>query len=71
MEKGVIIPQSSLDENRRGYVMLAAIKVRKSWQNRNILITEPCFDLVNRFYMNQIKQNQGKYHFGTSGQFLD
>jgi len=69
-EMGDMISQTDIDKNRHGYVMLAAILVRKTWQKKDILITDRRYELVNKFYFNQIKQNQGNYHFGTSGKIF-
>ena len=30
-------------------------------------MTEPDFEVAKKYYINQIKQNSGRYHFGTSG----
>ena len=69
-EMGDMISQTGIDKNRHGYVLLAAIKVQKIWQKKDILITDERYELVNKFYFNQIKQNQGTYHFGTSGKIF-
>ena len=66
-EKGDMISHSKLNNNRRGYVFIAAIRVTKSSQNKQALLTEERFNIVSKFYINQIKQSQGTYHFGTSG----
>ena len=66
-EKGEMIPGLSVNTNRHGYVLLAFIKLDKSWKNQNILMTENRSQIANKFYINQIKQKQGNYHFGTSG----
>ena len=66
-EKGDMLSHSNLDKSRQGYVLIAVIKVAKSWQNQQILLTEERFNLASKFYINQIKQSQGAYHFGTSG----
>ena len=66
-EKGEMIPCSSMDGDRRGYVLLALIKVKKIWQNRDILMPQSNHDVVKKFYINQIKNGSGSYHFRTSG----
>ena len=67
-EKGEMIPQSSLDEKKHGFVMLATIQIKKEWQSKDIFMTEPRLQLVKNFYFNQIKPKHGMYHFGTSAQ---
>ena len=66
-EKGDMITQLNLDGSRQGYVLIAVVKVTKSWQKKKILLSEERFNLTSRFYINQIKQTHGAYHFGTSG----
>ena len=66
-EKGEMIPCSSMDGDRRGYVLLALIKVKKIWQNRDILMPQSKHELIKKFYINQIKNGSGSYHYGTSG----
>ena len=66
-EKGKMIPCLSMNEDRHGYVLLAIIKVKKNWQKLDILMPQSNHDLVKKFYINQIKNGSGSYHFGTSG----
>ena len=66
-EKGEMIPNSCLDTNRYGYVLLSCIQIEKKWQTKNILMTESRLAIAEKFYINQIKQKHGNYHFGTSG----
>ena len=66
-EMGDLILQSDLNINRHAYVMLAAIQVSKKWEKNEILITDERYELVSKYYVNQVKQKQGSYHFGTSG----
>ena len=66
-EKGDAILQSDLNPNRQGYVLLASIQVAKKWMKNDILITDERYELINKYYINQIKQKQGSYHFGTTG----
>ena len=66
-ELGELVLREDLNLKRHGYILLAATKVCKKWQNTETLITDDRHDLIKKFYVNQIKQNQGTYHFGTSG----
>ena len=66
-EKGVMIPQSCLDETKRGCVLLGMFQVKKIWQTKTVIMTESNFEQANKYYINQIKPNSGSYHFGTSG----
>ena len=65
-EIGELIPNSCLDTNRHGYVLLSCIQIKK-WKAENILMTERHLEIAEKFYINQIKQKHGNYHFGTSG----
>ena len=67
-ELGDLISQEDLNLNQRGYAMLAAMQVSKKWQKNEILITDERHKLIKKYYVNQVKQNQRTYHFGTSGQ---
>ena len=39
----------------------------KKWQTENILMTKNRLEIAENFFINQIKQKNGNYHFGTSG----
>ena len=62
-----MIPDLDVNTNMHGYVLLAFIQLEKNWKTQNILMTENRLQIANKFYINQIKQKQGNYHFGTSG----
>ena len=36
----------------------------------NMLLNKERLDISNKFYINQVKQKQGNYHYGTSGNFF-
>ena len=46
--------------------MLATIQIEKNWHSKEIVMTEPCLQLVKKIYTNQIKLKHGLYHFGIS-----
>ena len=66
-ELGELVLRENLNLQRHGYILLAAMQVSKQWQKNEILITDERYDLIKRYYVNQVKQNHNTYHFGTSG----
>ena len=66
-EMGDLILSSDLNLNKHGYVLLASVHVAKKWMKNDILITDERYELISKYYINQIKQKQGSYHFWTSG----
>ena len=66
-EKDVMIPDVNVNPNRHGYVLLAFIYLKKTWTTENILLNNEGLDISNKFFINQVKQNQGNYHYGISG----
>ena len=66
-EKGEMIQKLSENENRHGYVLLATIQINKRSQEIPILLSEKDIQLTKKFYINQVKQQCGNYHFGTAG----
>ena len=66
-----MIRDLGVNTNRHGYVLLAFIQLNKSWRTQSILMTENWLQIANKFYINQIKQKQGNYHFGTPEKNVD
>ena len=62
-----MIPDVGVDPERHGYVLLSFIHVERKWKNENLLLNKEHLDLCKKFYVNQVKQKQGIYHYGTSG----
>ena len=56
-----------VNPDRHGYVLLAFIRVLKKWKNEKILLNKEPLEIANKFFINQIQQKQGNYHYGTSG----
>ena len=50
-----MIPKLCLDNERHGYVLLGTIQVDKKMAKKTILTSPNRIDLVNKFYINQVK----------------
>ena len=66
-EKGVMIPDVQVNPDRQGYVLIAFIHLKKTWTEEKILLNDKQLDISNKYFVNQVKQKKGNYHYGTSG----
>ena len=62
-----MITKSQLNNKRHGFVMLSVIQIQKIWNSEDVIMTDSRLQLVNKFFINQVKPKHGVYHCGTSG----